>query len=100
MVVGVAVIDLLIHESSSLKAKRQVVRSIMGKVRNRFDLSIAEVGNQDKWQRCTIGFAVVTNERGHAHTMLEAVTNFVDGLHLAEIIDSHIEIVNYNNTSR
>ncbi len=97
MVVGVAVVEFLIHESSSLKAKRQVIRSILGKVRSKFDVSIAEVDDQDKWQRCTIGFAVVTNDRGHAHTLLEAITEYMDGLHLAEIIDSHIEIVNYGN---
>jgi len=51
MVVGVGVIRLMIHESSSLKSKRRVVKSILGKVRSKFDLSIAEVDDQDKWQR-------------------------------------------------
>ena len=95
MVVGVGVIELLIHNSSSLKAKRQVVKSILGRVRSKFDLSIAEVDNNDKWQRCTLAYAVVSNERGHAHTMLEGVVAYVEGLHLAEIIDSRIEITNY-----
>jgi len=95
MVVGVGTIDLMIHSSSSLKAKRQVVKSILGRVRSKFDLSIAEVGDQDKWQKCRIGFAVVTNEGGHAHTMLESVLNYVEGLHMAEVIDSAIEIVHY-----
>ncbi len=95
MVVGVGVIDLMIHNSGSLKAKRQVTKSILGRVRGKFDLSIAEVDNHDKWQRCTIGFAVVTNDSGHAHRMLETITNYVDSLHLAEIIDSRIEIVHY-----
>ena len=62
---------------------------------NKFDVSIAEVDHQDKWQRCTIGFAVVTNESGHAHSMLQAITDYVEGLHLAEVIDSKIEIVHY-----
>ena len=95
MVVGVGVIVLIVHNSSSLKAKRQAVKSILGKVRSKFDISIAEVDDQDKWQRCTIGFAVVTNEGGHAHSMLETVTDYVEGLHLAEVIDSRIEIVHY-----
>jgi uncharacterized protein len=95
MVVGVGFIELLIHDSSSLKAKRQRVKSILGKVRSKFHLSIAEVDNHDKWQRCTIGYAVVTNEKGHAHTMLENIAAYVDGLHMAEIVDSRIEIVNY-----
>ncbi|MGB6064177.1 MAG: DUF503 domain-containing protein [Desulfomonilaceae bacterium] len=95
MVVGLGVIDLLIHNSGSLKAKRQVIKSILGRVRSKFDLSIAEVDNHDKWQRCTIGFAVVTNDGGHAHSMLETITNYVESLHLAEVIDTHIEIVHY-----
>jgi uncharacterized protein len=95
MVVGVGFIELMIHNSGSLKGKRQVVKSILGRVRSKFDLSIAEVDNQDKWQRCTIGFAVVTNESGHAHRMLETITDYIERLHLAEIIDSRIEIVHY-----
>jgi hypothetical protein len=95
MVVGVGRIDLLIHNSSSLKAKRKIVKSILGRVRSKFDLSIAEVGDQDKWQRCRLGFAVVTNEKGKAHTMLETVLGYVENLHLAEIVGSNIEIVNY-----
>jgi uncharacterized protein YlxP (DUF503 family) len=95
MVVGVGFIELMIHNSGSLKGKRQVVKSILGRVRSKFDLSIAEVDYQDKWQRCTIGFAVVTNESGHAHRMLETITDYIERLHLAEIIDSRIEIVHY-----
>jgi len=95
MVVGVGKIVLIVHTSSSLKAKRQVVKSILGRVRGKFDISIAEVDDQDKWQRCTIGFTVVTNDAGHAHRMLETVNDYVEGLHLAEVVDSHIEIIHY-----
>ncbi|MCX5860520.1 MAG: DUF503 domain-containing protein [Desulfomonile sp.] len=95
MVVGVGFIRMLIHQSSSLKTKRQVVKSILGQVRSKFDLSVAEVEDQDKWQLCTLGFAVVTNDAGHAHSMLETVIAYVEGLHLAEITDSHVEIAHY-----
>jgi uncharacterized protein len=95
MVVGVGVIELMIHNSSSLKAKRQVVKSILGKVRSKFDLSIAEVADQDKWQRCALGFAVVTTEGGHAHSMMESIIQYVENLYLAEVVNTHIEIVHY-----
>jgi hypothetical protein len=95
MVVGVGFIRLMIHSSSSLKAKRRVVKSILGKVRSNFDVSIAEIGDQDKWQRCSIGYAVVTNESGQAHKMLEAVVDYVERLHLAEVTEYNIEIVHY-----
>ncbi|MFH0824809.1 MAG: DUF503 domain-containing protein [Pseudomonadota bacterium] len=95
MVVGVGVIVLMVHDSSSLKAKRKIVKSILGRVRGKYDLSIAEVADQDKWQKCTLGFAVVSNEGGHAHTMLESVIDYVENLYLAEVVDSNIEIVHY-----
>jgi uncharacterized protein len=99
MVVGVGVIDLMAHNSSSLKAKRQVVKSILGRVRSKFDISIAEVGDQDKWQKCKLGFAVVTNEAGHAHRMLETVVGYVENLYLAEVIGANIEILHYSDDS-
>ena len=95
MVVGVGVIELIIHNSSSLKAKRKVVKSILGRLRSKFDLSVAEIDDQDKWQKCKLGFAVVTNDSGHAHRMLETIIGFVENLHLAEIVDSSVEIVHY-----
>ncbi len=95
MVVGIGIIDLMVHESSSLKTKRRVVKSILGRVRSKFDLSIAEVGDQDKWQKSRLGFAVVSNEGGHAHRMLETVIGFVEKLHLAEVVNADIEIVHY-----
>lgn len=96
MVVGIGTIRLLIHQSSSLKAKRQVVKSILGRIRSKFDVSVAEVEDQDKWQLCTLGFAVVTNETGYAHTLLETIIAFVEGLYLAEVIESRIEILHYS----
>jgi uncharacterized protein YlxP (DUF503 family) len=95
MVVGVGVMQLMIHDASSLKSKRRVVKSILGKVRSKFDLSIAEVDDQDKWQRCSLGFAVVTNEAGYAHTMLQNIADYVEGLHLAEVTNYDIEILHY-----
>ncbi len=95
MVVGIGVVKLLIHSSSSLKAKRQVMKSILGKVRSKFDISIAEIEDQDKWQKGAIGFAVVSNDGGHAHAMLESIINYIESLYTAEIIDTRIEIVHY-----
>ena len=95
MVVGVAVFRICIHRSCSLKQKRQVVKSILGKVRAKFDISIAEVGDNDKWQRAAIAVAVVSNDSGHAHSMLETLHQFLEDLHLAEITDFSTEIVQF-----
>lgn len=86
---------LFIHQSRSLKAKRQVVKSILGRCRGKFDISIAEVDNQDKWQLCSLGFAVVSNDADHADQMIQTIFGFVEGLHLAEVIDSRYEVIHY-----
>jgi uncharacterized protein YlxP (DUF503 family) len=96
MVVGVCMLELLIHNSSSLKAKRQALKSILGKVRSKFNLSIAEVGDQDLWRRAVVGFAVVSNDSGHAHAMMQSVTNYIENLYLAEIIQDKVEIIQFS----
>lgn len=92
MFVGIGLLRIVIHQSSSLKQKRQVVKSILGKVRSKFDVSIAEVGDNDKWQICSIGMAVVSNDSSHAHKMLETINEFIENLYLAEVISFSIEI--------
>lgn len=94
MVVGICQIDLVIHDNHSLKGKRQVLKTIMEKVKNRFNVSIAEVADNDVWQRSQIGLSVVANDSRHVNSVLDKTLNFIEGLHVAEIIDHRIEIVN------
>lgn len=70
-------IDLHINESRSLKAKRQVIKSIIESARHRYAVSVAEVGDQDLWQRSQIGFAVVASSQHHAEEVIDAVERFV-----------------------
>ncbi len=93
MFVGIGLFRIIIHQSSSLKAKRQVVKSILGKVRSNFDVSIAEVDDNDKWQICSLGLTVVSNDAGHTHKMLETINEFIEKLYLAEVISFSIEIL-------
>ncbi|HAG49753.1 MAG: cytoplasmic protein [Deltaproteobacteria bacterium GWC2_42_51] len=95
MVVGICQIDLIIHNNHSLKGKRQVLKAIIERVKNRFNVSAAEVGDNDVWQRSQIGLCVVGNDSSHINGILDKTINFIESLHLAEIIDHRIEIVNY-----
>lgn len=95
MVVGVATIRIIIHQSFSLKEKRQVVKSILGKVRAKFDISIAEVGDHDKWQSSVLAAAVVSNESGHAHSMLESIHSFIEDLRIVEIAAFNTELIQF-----
>jgi uncharacterized protein len=92
MVVGAARVELHVHGSQSLKEKRGVVRSITQRVRNRFNVSVAEVGGQGTWQIAVLGLAVAANEAPAARRRLEQAIDFIAELHLAEVIDQEVEI--------
>lgn len=92
MVIGAARVELLVHGSHSLKEKRGVVRSITQRVRNRFNVSVAEVGGQDTWQRAVLGLALVAGEAPTARRRLEQAIDFIADTHLAEVIDQELEI--------
>ncbi len=93
MVVGICQIKLIIQDTLSLKEKRRVLKSILERVRNRFPVSIAEVGDHDLWQSSLIGFCMVSNEQQVVHATIDKVINFIENLCLAEVNVSHIEII-------
>jgi uncharacterized protein YlxP (DUF503 family) len=92
MIVGVCTIELRIRETRSLKEKRQVVKSIITRVKNNFNVAVAEVDDQDKWQRAVLGVAVVSTAQDHANGILSKVVNFVESMYVADLLDYHIEI--------
>ena len=92
MFVGVGQVELYIPESGSLKSKRFVLKSIKTKIRNKFNVSVAEVENNDKWQRSSLGVAVVSNERKIVDSTLNQVINFIESDFRVEVIDHSIEI--------
>jgi hypothetical protein len=80
-------ITLYIPHACSLKDKRQVSRSIVEKLRQRFNVSVAEVDTQDRHQTLTIGLAVVSGEFSHAEQSLNTIIRFVQEHADAEIVD-------------
>jgi uncharacterized protein len=93
MVVGAAEVELHVHASHSLKEKRSAVRSIVRRVRNEFNVAVAEVGGQDTWQRAVLGLAAVGHDGVSVRAILERVVEFIEGLHLAEVADHTVAIV-------
>ncbi len=93
MTVGVAVVQLQVHGSQSLKQKRGVVRSISQRVRNRFNLSVAEVGGQDTWQRCVLGLTTAGADETAVRRVLDRALDFIENLHLAEITGSDVDLL-------
>ena len=92
MVVGVASIEIHIPESGSLKRKRHFLKSIKDRVKNRFNVSIAEVDHNELWQRATLGVSVVTNQRHFANQILSAVVDFISQENGIQIIDYSVEL--------
>lgn len=93
MIVGACRVELFLPESHSLKEKRHVIKSIVARVHNQFNVSAAEVEEQDLWQRAVLGIAVVTNDTHHANEVLSNIVNFVESASPAvEMIDYQIDI--------
>ena len=94
MVVGTLKLSLYIRNNHSLKEKRKIVKSIVAKVQKKFNVSISEVGSNDKWQMVELGICNVGNDRRFVNSSLDNILSYLDSLYLGEIIDSDIEILN------
>ncbi len=78
MIIGVSQITLHLPGSQSLKDKRQIIKSVMARVRNRFEVAIAEVEEQDRWQIAVLGITCVSNNGQHADEVLGHVRQFIE----------------------
>ena len=86
--------SLRLPESGSLKDKRQVVRSLTQRIRNKFHAAVAEVEDNDTWQLATIGVAVVSNSAQHCDQMLRAVVEYAEDSRLdAEVFDIEMDVM-------
>ncbi|NJP05045.1 MAG: DUF503 domain-containing protein [Chloroflexaceae bacterium] len=78
MVIGCCTITLHLPVARSLKEKRQVIKSLLTRVRNQFNVSIAEVDAHDRWQRAVLGVVCVSTTQRYAHGQLESVVHFIE----------------------
>jgi len=70
--------ELFLPDSHSLKAKRQVARSVATRIRNQFNVTVAEADDNDLWQRLTLGICCLSNDTKHANEILSNVVAFVE----------------------
>ena len=98
MFVCVARLTLQIPESGSLKAKRQVLRRVTERVKARFNVAVAEVDDQDLWQKASIALAVVGNERRHVDEQMEKIIHFVEEMYVAPLLSRQTEIMAFGDT--
>jgi uncharacterized protein YlxP (DUF503 family) len=94
MVVGIASVTFRLHDCRSLKAKRKIVKSIIARTRNRFNVAAAETGMNDHHQSAQIGLATVGNDRSYVNAKLDKMLNLIESLGLAEVVATDLEIFN------
>ncbi|MBI2305481.1 MAG: DUF503 domain-containing protein [Chloroflexi bacterium] len=94
MHVGVCRVTLHLPENHSLKDKRQVLKSLTARLKNRFNVSVAEIDNQDVWQTASVGIVCVSNDIRHIHQVLSNVMAFIEDTRLdAQVWDYQTEVI-------
>ena len=94
MHVGVCRVSLRLHGNQSLKGKRQAVQSITSRVRAKFNVAVAEVEDNDLWQRITLGVVCVSNNPRHANEMLSRMVEYIqETRNDIELLDYEVEMV-------
>jgi hypothetical protein len=93
MRIGVLRVHFSILDAHSLKEKRMVIRSLKDRLLNNFNVSVAEVGSNDKWQVGEIGIAAVGNESRFVSSVMENVKNFIQSNPAIRVIEAEIEIL-------
>lgn len=93
MVIGVRSFELHLAGAHSLKDKRSVLKSLKDRLHNEFNVSVAETGRNDAWQTAELTVCLVSGERRHAESVLEAVDRFVASNPLVRIVDTATSFV-------
>ena len=79
MNVGVCKVVLSIPENQDLKGKRRVINSLCSRIRNKFNVSIAEIDSQEAWQRATLGISHVSNSVRLSDAVIDSVVDYIEG---------------------
>jgi len=94
MVIGVCTLELNIPMAFSLKDKRQVVKSVTARLRNEYNISVAEIGDQNVWNYAVIAIVAVSNDADYVHGLLTRVARWVENTRLdCELVDFQIELI-------
>lgn len=97
MVVGTGLIDLRLFGCGSLKEKRGVLSRLLHRTQNAFNVSIAEVGDNDHWRKARIGFCLVGNDKPYINAKMDHLLHFIDQLGLVEVVRSRVEITSFSD---
>jgi len=93
MVVGICMVEVSIPNSFSLKDKRRVLKSIITKSRNKFNIAISEIGNNENWQKAVLGVSSISNNSHYTNKILNEVVNYLEKERDLIIISYSIELL-------
>ena len=93
MIVGLCTVELHFPDAQSLKSKRKVLVSLKARLQNRFNISIAEIGESHLWQKAVLGIASIANDTGRVNQTLDHVLNDIQAHPSLEMLRSKIELV-------
>jgi len=93
MIIGVLRLDLYLPSALSLKDKRAILRMLKDRIKNGFNVSVAEVDALDKWQRAVVGITTAGNDKQYINGLLDKIVDLVQGAKSVELLDYQIEII-------
>jgi uncharacterized protein YlxP (DUF503 family) len=93
MTIGFCRLVLYLPDSGSLKNKRSVLEGMNRKVRNKFNVSISELSDNDLWQKAVLGVAIVCNDSRYANQVLSKVVDLVQTDHRVQLVDYTLEMI-------
>jgi hypothetical protein len=93
MIIGVCTIGISLP-ADSLKAKRRIIKSVITRLRNQFNISVAEVDHLDSWQSAILAAVAVSNDRDYVHGLLMRMIQWIEETRLdCELVDYTIELI-------
>lgn len=95
MFIGVLNAGLYLCEPQSLKDKRRIIKSLIERLKNKYNVAVAETGDLDSWNNSRLGIVCISNEASHADSMLASVVNFIESRGTVELTSVQTEIIPY-----
>ena len=93
MIIGVVKLLIFIPSSNSLKEKRMVLRPLKNRLRNNFNISVAEIDNHDKWQKSTLALATIGTEKASLNSLISNIINYLENNKQIQLLDYEMEMI-------
>ncbi len=98
MNIGAMIVRLRLPENHSLKGKRRVLKSLIQRLKNKFNLSVAETGFQDNWQQAVLAFSVISSDSALVNRTLDKILDFIESTGIVVVGDSSLEIMTFSDS--